>query len=116
MMLNNNLIKAFVNAGFTEDEATRQLEKLDELIWTKIANETLGDDVNSDMTQDDVRNVIKQNHTPEEIKSIVERVSSEVMNGYLEAVSSKLDLGRKETFYSQVFEGVQQLQNNDQPA
>lgn len=95
----DNIKQALINIGFSEVEAEKQLRELNDVIMALVGKRLLGEDMNPNMSENDVKALIEQSYSPDEFKKTFEEVSVSTLGGYLEAVSANLDPDRKDSFY-----------------
>lgn len=105
----NNTVLALTKIGFTSEEAENQIKDLDKIISSIVAKRLLGENADASQPENVLKQQIESQYTKDEIRKVVEEVSTETVKGYFDAVLGDLNNEQKITFIQEVQKDIQQL-------
>jgi hypothetical protein len=95
--MGNNAVSILVNAGFSEDEALRQLSELGKLANAKIIIEIVGSDCDG-KSPEEIEKLFTERMQIQANQEIAKSIYSNLGHEYLEAILKDLNDQQKELF------------------
>jgi hypothetical protein len=94
----DKIIELFAEIGFSEEEATKQLNELDLLIGKKVFDTIMDDVDSSNMDEDEIRKIYVTKLKEQDNQKIIIEITKEISGNYLDAITSGLDESKKQEF------------------